>query len=181
MKNNIIKDLKKFSIDIHELSKDPSNARTHDDKNLEAIRSSLSKFGQRSPIVVQRDGMVVRAGNGRLEAAKQLGWDKIAALVVDDDNVTATAYAIADNRTGELATWDDDVLRDLMHNLDDDLRIGFDEKDLKQVFNDPELKEINENLTTEFRLEIKCHSEQHQKATFEKIEKMGLDVRLVTI
>lgn len=136
MKNNIIRELKKFEVEIHTLSKDPANARLHDEKNLDAIRSSLAKFGQRTPIVVQKEGMIVRAGNGRLEAARSLGWDKIAALVVDDDNVTATAYAIADNRTGELATWDDDVLGTIIKNLDEELRIGFDEKELNDLIRD---------------------------------------------
>ena len=160
MKNNIISELKKFTVDIDDLVFDPSNARVHDDKNLEAIRSSLAKFGQRSPIVVQKDGMVVRAGNGRLEAAKQLGWDKIAAVVVDDDNLTATAYAIADNRTGELASWDYGALEMLLGEISNVDIVGFDDADLKRImnpdnnFNDGEL---SKELFNDFKNECpKC-------------------------
>lgn len=72
-------------------------------KNIETIKASLARFGQRTPLVVQRQGMIVRKGNGTLEAARALGWGIIAALVVDEGDVPATAYALADNRSGELA------------------------------------------------------------------------------
>jgi hypothetical protein len=48
------------------------------------------------PLVVQKQGMIVRKDNGRLMAAKRLGWERIAAL--DEDDVAAAARAIADNR-----------------------------------------------------------------------------------
>jgi hypothetical protein len=82
-----------FLVPMGALNLDPANARDHGDRNVAAVRDSLEDFGQRFPIIVQRQGMIVRAGNGRLLAAQFLGWDHIAAIVV------------ADNRTGELAEW----------------------------------------------------------------------------
>ena len=82
---------------------DPANARKHPERNLEVIKSSLRDFGQRKPIIVRRDGMIVEAGNGTLAAAKALGWTQIAAVVVDDDALTATRFGIVDNRSAELA------------------------------------------------------------------------------
>ena len=95
---------------IHGLQLDPNNARKHSEKNLQAIASSLEKFGQRKPIVVHND--VVIAGNGTLEAAKMLGWEEISVTEVPAnwDIETAKAFAIADNRTAELAEWDTPVL-----------------------------------------------------------------------
>lgn len=61
---------------ISELTPDPNNARQHGDKNLAAIVGSLKKFGQQHPIIIDENGMVL-AGNGRLEAAKYIGWDEI--------------------------------------------------------------------------------------------------------
>jgi hypothetical protein len=107
----IVKQLEHLAVSIDQLHHDPSNARKHGQKNLEAIKASLHKFGQRKPIIVQKDGMVVRAGNGTLAAAKELGWKQIAAVVLDDDNATASQFAIADNRTAELAEWDEDILK----------------------------------------------------------------------
>ena len=58
-------------VPISSLTLDPTNARKHSDLNLRAIASSLQRFGQRKPIVVQ--GNIVLAGNGTLEAAKSIG------------------------------------------------------------------------------------------------------------
>jgi hypothetical protein len=77
-KNKIVDQLQHLSIPIESLHLDPANARKHGDRNRLAIRSSLARFGQRKPIVVRKDGMVVEAGNGTLEAAIELGWDQIA-------------------------------------------------------------------------------------------------------
>lgn len=116
-------DLKILNVAVGSLQPDPNNARTHDEKNLKAIMGSLKKFGQRKPIVVA--GNVVIAGNGTLEAAKQLGWEKIAITRVpaDWDYDTARAYALADNRTAELAEWDAQVLADQLIELDS---VGWD-------------------------------------------------------
>lgn len=117
MIGNIHPDLLPLARPLAELNLDPRNARTHDARNLDAIKASLSEFGQRRLAVVQRKGMVVRAGNGMVLAAKALGWDQIACLVVDDPDPRATRYAIADNRTAELARWDFDVLAESFREL----------------------------------------------------------------
>ena len=114
---HIAEGLQQLAVPVDSLTPDPGNVRLHDARNLRAIMDSLSKFGQRQPIVVQRQGMVVRAGNGRLAAAKQLGWTEIAAVVVDEDNVSATAFALADNRSAELAAWDFEGLADTLKEL----------------------------------------------------------------
>lgn len=107
------------TIKIEQLKFDPTNARKHDAKNLEAIAGSLKLFGQRKPIVVTPDNVVV-AGNGTLEAAKSLGWDEIniARTPVGWTWEQIKAFALADNRTAELAEWDAQVLADQMIELD---------------------------------------------------------------
>lgn len=114
--------LQHLAIAITDLNEDPNNARTHDADNMSAVRKSLAAFGQRLPIVVQKKGMIVRAGNARLAAAKQLGWTQIAALVLSDNDTEAIAYALADNRTAELSWFDSEalanVLRAVMESAD---------------------------------------------------------------
>ena len=142
---NIIPALQALAIPIASLHFDPANARKHNDKNLDAIKASLAKFGQRKPVVVQREGMIVRAGNGTLAAAKALGWDEIAAVILDDDNATASQYAIADNRTAELAEWDNETLASLLDGMDDQDRelLGFNADDMKELLGEltPEITE----------------------------------------
>jgi DNA modification methylase len=116
---------------IVDLLLDPENARKHSQKNLDAIKASLTKFGQRKPIVINQKGVIL-AGNGTVEAARSLGWDHIDVAVVpaDWDEATARAYALADNRTAELAEWDENVLaKQLLELLDGDFdieAIGFE-------------------------------------------------------
>lgn len=98
-------DLEVRSVSLDELTPDPRNARLHGERNLEAIRDSLQRFGQRSPLTVTED-MVVIVGNGRLEAARSLGWTEVVVSVFPGTEDEARAYALADNRSGELAEWD---------------------------------------------------------------------------
>jgi site-specific DNA-methyltransferase (adenine-specific) len=95
---------------IDDLDLDPRNARKHDAKNLKAIADSLEQFGQRKPIVVW--GRTVVAGNGTMAAARSLGWKEITVARVPDDWTAdqVKAYALADNRSAELAVWDEQVL-----------------------------------------------------------------------
>ena len=90
--------LQGLAVPIADLTPDPGNARKHDERNLRAIQASLTKHGQISPIAVQKmpDGaLVVRAGNGRMEAAQRLGWTHLAAVVKDDwTDEDATAFAV---------------------------------------------------------------------------------------
>ena len=151
MTAHIAEQLRHLAIPITSLVLDPSNARKHGERNLEAIKASLAKFGQRSPVVVQRDGMVVRSGNGRLLAAKALGWTEIAATIIDEDNSTAAQFAIADNRTAELAEWDNETLALLLDGWDKETResVGFDEADLKAVMAELEPVEVQEDEVPE--------------------------------
>lgn len=143
-------------VTIDSLVLDPANARKHNKKNLEAIKGSLAKFGQQKPIVVDKHNVVI-AGNGTLEAARSLGWDSINIVQTQLEGVEAQAFALADNRAGELAEWDLDNLGPLLKSLNDmdfDLSaIGFDENDLTKMvpeqvkeglIDDDEIPEVTE-------------------------------------
>ena len=106
-------------IAINKLQHDPENARKHDHKNVEAIANSLKRFGQRKPIVVAGENIVI-AGNGQLEAARSLGWVEveIARVPTEWSWEEVRAYALADNRTAEMAEWDTKVLIDQLIELD---------------------------------------------------------------
>lgn len=107
------------TVKLGEITLDPNNARKHSEKNLAAIRASLEQFGQRKPIVVHNG--VILAGNGTYSVAKDLGWNEIAIVEVpqDWDAATAKAYALADNRSAELAEWDEGILTVALLDLTD--------------------------------------------------------------
>lgn len=113
-----------LAVPIDTVILDPENARQHPLRNLESIKDSLRQFGQRKPIIVQKEGMIVRAGNGTVEAARQLGWTQIAAIIVDETEIQAKRFAIADNRSAELAEWDFEQLTKLFSDMPETDRAG---------------------------------------------------------
>ncbi len=127
--------MKLETVAINELSLDPANVRKHDRRNLDAIKASLRKFGQQKPLVVDAKGIVL-AGNGTLTAARELGWTEIEITRSSLSGVDATAFAIADNRSAELAEWEDslaDVLKSLA-DADVDLgALGFTPKEIEEL------------------------------------------------
>ena len=137
----IIPELRQFAVPLDKLNVDSNNAINHPEKNITAIEKSFTRFGQRIPIVIQTQGNTIRAGNGRYEAAKRLGWTHIAALFVDESEIDAVAFALADNRTGELNEWDYEALTkqleflgvESIEGLNSLDIIGFDESDLRQL------------------------------------------------
>lgn len=132
---------------VQKLSSDPANARKHSDRNIESIVASLRRFGQQKPIVVDKSG-IVRAGNGTLEAAKRLGWETIAVVESDLVGADMSAYAIADNRTAELAEWDDEILKATLEGLDDALReaAGFDLSELDELLKDADTEVLEDEV-----------------------------------
>jgi len=79
----IIDSLKPLAVPIDSVKLDSDNARLHPEGNIAVIKRSLEAYGQRKPIVVNGD--TVEAGNGLLQAARELGWEEIAAVFVKDD------------------------------------------------------------------------------------------------
>jgi ParB-like chromosome segregation protein Spo0J len=108
---------------VDELIPDQDNARKHTVENIEAIKESLRAFGQQKPIVIGEDNTVI-AGNGFLMAAKALGWKTINVVRTTLSGPEATAFAIADNRTAELAQWDMYNLRKSLEDMESSLRMA---------------------------------------------------------
>jgi len=116
--------LKIEQVAVEKLTFDSSNARKHSEANLAAIAQSLKQFGQRKPIVVTAENVIV-AGNGTVEAAQMVGLSDVDVVRVpaswSEDEVKA--FALADNRSAELAEWNPEVLSAQLLELDE---AGFD-------------------------------------------------------
>jgi len=114
-------------VSIKTLTRDPENARKHSERNVKVIGASLEKFGQRKPIVVWKN--IVLAGNGTLEAAEKIGWEKVSITRAPSEWTfdEARAYALTDNRTSDLSDWDHSMLADQLVELDN---VGWDVEEL---------------------------------------------------
>jgi hypothetical protein len=104
------------AVSISKLHLDPHNARVHTVENIEAIKRSILNYGQQKPIIVNKKGMIL-AGNGFFQAATELGLSKVQVVVSQLTGNMAKAYAISDNRTGELSEFDNKILAGLMKEI----------------------------------------------------------------
>jgi ParB-like nuclease domain len=98
--------LRPFLVPIDSLEPYPDNPRQGD---VERLRASLRRFGQRKPIVTE-DTITV-AGNHLVIAATAEGWTHVAAIPNEfDDEEERRAFMIADNATSDHATYNDELL-----------------------------------------------------------------------
>lgn len=124
-----------LELDIETVYQDPNNVRLHDEKNLDAIKGSLKKFGWQHPIIID-DNNIILAGNGRHVAAKELGYKTIPCVRSDLENYDKMAFSLADNRSAELASWDMPKLEEQLKLIDEPDLLGFDDDFLPLDDND---------------------------------------------
>lgn len=153
------KPLKIEIVPIDSVVPDPANARRHDEKNILAIKGSLARFGQQKPIVITMDN-VIRAGNGTWQAAKELGWKDINVIRSNLIGAEAVGFAIADNRSSELGSWEESILLAQLESIVDSeidvSQLGWSEKDIAALDSGldalpPGFKEIDESIKTDFK------------------------------
>lgn len=93
------------------------NPRRNDHAMMMVARS-IERFGFGSPIIARTTDRVIIGGHTRYKAAKHLGMDKVPVRFLDLDPAEAAALALADNRLGELAEWDEHALSELIEEVD---------------------------------------------------------------
>ena len=114
---------------IEKLKPYENNVKIHDEKQVGKIAESIKRFGWDQPIVVDKDGIIIK-GHGRTLAAKSLGLKEVPVLVRDDltpDQVNAAR--IADNRVA-MGDIDTEGLQRELQLIDLDLSGIFDAKEL---------------------------------------------------
>ena len=117
------------TVPIGELLIHPLNPREGD---VGALIESLTHMGQYRPIVVNKRTKHCLSGNHTLQAAHQLGWEKVAVHWVDVDDIEEIKILIVDNRTSDLATYDSNELRGLLVNTS--LKgTGFNPEDVQEI------------------------------------------------
>ncbi len=142
----------------------------HNDAAVDTVSESIRRFGFAAPIVARRaDGMVI-AGHTRLKAAIALGMDSVPVRYMDIDLDGARLLALADNKIGSLAEWDNEKLSALLGVLkaqDTDLLVGtgFSEDELKKLLDQSEIefKEYTESAADDVVMVI-CPNCEHKFA-----------------
>ena len=130
MKENIIPVLRKFAVDIDSLVEHPQNSRQGD---VGAIVESLEAHGQYDPIKYRAETMEIVVGNHRWKAMRALGWKKVAAIPLDIDADEALRILLNDNRSSDLASYDELALIETLKALPDLSGTGFTGDDLDDL------------------------------------------------
>lgn len=135
-------------IDINKLIPYANNARTHSDEQIKKIQSSLREFGFVNPVLIDKSFSII-AGHGRVEAAKREGLTECPCVMVEHlSEAQKKAYILADNKLAELSSWDMDMVKielEELQELDFDIELtGFEMQD-----NEIDVEPIDdENITS---------------------------------
>jgi DNA modification methylase len=137
------------------------NARTHSKEQIAQLRASLREFGFVSPAVIDSQYNIL-VGHGRVQAAREEGYEKIPCVFAEDlSEAQKRAYIIADNQLSLNAGWDEDLLSvelsDLQENAFDLSLLGFDEKDLAKLM-DVDTEAEDDDFDVDAELEKPCFS-----------------------
>jgi hypothetical protein len=102
------------AIPVDAIHEHPDNPRRGDD---DAVGASIARNGFFGAILVQRSTGNVIAGNTRFRVMSEEGHDSLPGFWVECDDETATRILLADNRTSDLAFYDDEALFGLLKTL----------------------------------------------------------------
>lgn len=101
--------------DIKQYEKNPRK----NDGAVDAVANSISQFGFKVPVVIDKENVIV-CGHTRYKAAEKLGLKTVPCVIADDlTEEQIKAYRLADNKVGELAEWDFDLLSDELDGVFD--------------------------------------------------------------
>lgn len=166
-------------IELVELSKIKpyENNPRHNEKAVDGVANSIKKFGFKVPIVVDKNYVIIN-GHTRYLASQKLGLERVPVIVAKDlTPEQVTKYRLADNKVGELADWNLEMLGDEIAELKDvDFgELGFNEIELMILTEDIEPEEFDKNEIEEYskradrdilkvkKLTLKYNNEQEKK------------------
>lgn len=160
-----------------------NNPRNNDDA-VEATANSIKEFGWQQPIVVDKNNVII-VGHTRLRAAKKLKLEYVPVTIAENlTDEQVKAYRLIDNKTGELADWDEDLLASELEELKylnfDMPEFGFDELNEQ---NDQQ-KDENTNpaqIDDKTIIIIETDDEEELEQYFMKLVEEGYPCRLSTL
>lgn len=143
------------------------NNPRNNEQAVEAVANSIKEFGFKVPIVATIDGEIVN-GHTRFKEAKFLKLKTVPVLIADDlTEEQIKAFRLADNKTGELADWDVELLYSELDELTgfDMTMFGFEDIDFSLDDFEEDEKETGE--------EADIDSEEKPKVEYGDIFQLG--------
>lgn len=106
-----------IQIETNRMKLNPKNPRKND-AAVDTVAMSIQKYGFKNPLIADSN-LVVYCGNTRLKAARKLKLPTVPVIIADDlTPEQIREYALIDNKSGEIAEWDDDLLWQELDELD---------------------------------------------------------------
>ena len=140
---------------VEELIPYINNPRNNENA-VDKVASSITEFGFKNPIVIDKNNIVIN-GHTRLLASKKLGLKEVPVIVADDlTEAQVKAFRIADNKTSEYAEWNEELLKLELEQLED-MNFSMSDFDLNLeygLFNEEAEKEENKEVEIEFTEEL---------------------------
>jgi hypothetical protein len=163
-------------VPIDSIKRFPGNPRRG---NVALIRGSLRANAQYKPLTVRKKTQHILAGNHTWEAAKAEGFTEIWVTWIQCDDDTARRIVAVDNRSSDVAGWDDDELAILLGSLPSLEGTGFDDADLAKLINDDGQPsgDGGGDLPASFDVLVSCESEEQQTLLMEQLTEQGLKCR----
>lgn len=181
---NISQELSKLKVNMKGLKQRKNNPRRG---NIEAIKESLQVNGQYRPIIINKKTNEILAGNHTYKAAKELGWEEIAATYVNVNNKQADKIVLVDNKTSDLAEYNLDELLKSVENLEGDFEgTGFNEDYFSKIFDVKDLSNNGESFTNElseeiiFSVVVDVNSEIEQVKVLELLDSHNYNARAMS-
>lgn len=120
------------NIPLDDIKPYENNPRKND-QAVDAVAKSIEQFGFKVPLVIDAENVIV-CGHTRYKAAQKLHLESVPCIVADDlTPAQIKAFRLVDNKTAELATWDEELLRvelESLHELDFEIPLsGFEDFD----------------------------------------------------
>lgn len=179
-------------VDVRDLVQWGRNPRRNDGRPVEELIKIITSLGFGAPLIARRSDRRVVAGHTRIKAITKMGetypdWPWVPVRYVDLTDAECDAMALADNRSSELAAWDDeglaDVLSDLKDEFDDLHFLGWNNDELLELLGtqpgegDETTGDESHLLGERFEIVVVCTNEEQQIDLLNRFAEEGLECR----
>ena len=146
-------------VKLSELKTQINCVKHHNKKNIQAIKNSIKRFDQYTPLVVNKKNNEILKGVGTYLAMKQLGVQQCYVYYVELNEKQQNQLIVLDNRTSELSEIDNNAVQKILYDLQKDNAIftGFSQKQIENIMNSQTSEKEKQDLTEKINLvTIKC-------------------------
>lgn len=168
---------------INELKFDDKNFNKHTEFGMSLLEKSLQEDGAGRSILIDKNNNII-AGNGVIEAAGQVGIDKVKVVETNGDEIVAvkrTDVEIDSEKGRRMAVRDNSIASADLNWDEEQLKLNFDEEQLKDFGldikwnNEPNVEDLD---IGNYIIEIKCENEADQENLFDELQQRGYKCKI---